>query len=634
MNTNRSLPSLKLEWPEGKQEPSSRCHFHCFVLCPHLLPALISVVSDDGCARTLKPRSLVAGERHFTAHPPPPLVRLKPTSKNENLQSVGGTSPKEPNGRSPTVVLRLSALGQSRHEGGGTSCPYLPPRSPGERPGKVAGCESMWRGLWTLQARAARGLLRLCSRHGSGVPAPGSGATIFALSSGQGRCGVAVIRTSGPASGPALRSLTAGRDLPPARSASLRLLSDPRSGEPLDRALVLWFPGPQSFTGEDCAEFHVHGGFAVVSGVLQALGGVPGLRPAEAGEFTRRAFARGKLSLTEVEGLADLIHAETEAQRRQALRQLDGELGRLCHDWAETLTTALAHVEAYIDFSEDDNLEEDVLERVDSSVRGLEAALGAHLRDARRGQRLRSGAHVVVAGPPNAGKSSLVNLLSRKPVSIVSPEPGTTRDVLETPVDLAGFPALLSDTAGLREGVGPVEQEGVRRARARLEQADLILAVLDASDLTSPSSCNFLDTVVAHLATQSTNESSQRLLLVLNKLDLLSSEGPGLSPDLPPHLLLSCLTGEGLESLLEALRKELAALCGDPSTGPPLLTRARHQHHLQACLDALGHYKEARDLALAAEGLRVARGHLARLTGGGGTEEILDVIFRDFCVGK
>ncbi|KAM9242144.1 5-taurinomethyluridine-[tRNA] synthase subunit GTPB3, mitochondrial isoform 4-T4 [Dugong dugon] len=399
----------------------------------------------------------------------------------------------------------------------------------------------MWRGLWTLPALAARGLLRPCSRQGSGAPAPSSGATIFALSSGQGRCGVAVIRTSGPASGPALRSLTAGRDLPPARSARLRLLSDPRSGEPLDRALVLWFPGPQSFTGEDCAEFHVHGGPAVVSGVLQALSGVPGLRPAEAGEFTRRAFTHGKLSLTEVEGLADLIHAETEAQRRQALRQLDGELGRLCHDWAETLTTALAHVEAYIDFGEDDNLEEDVLERVDSSVRGLQAALGAHLRDARRGQRLRSGAHVVVAGPPNAGKSSLVNLLSRKPVSIVSPEPGTTRDVLETPVDLAGFPALLSDTAGLREGVGPVEQEGVRRARAR---------------------------------------------------------------------------------------------CGDPSTGPPLLTRARHQYHLQSCLDALGHYKEARDLVLEAEALRVARGHLARLTGGGGTEEILDVIFRDFCVGK
>lgn len=372
----------------------------------------------------------------------------------------------------------------------------------------------------------------------------------------------------------------------------------------------------------------------MVSGVLQALGRVPGLRPAEAGEFTRRAFAHGKLSLTEVEGLADLIHAETEAQRRQALRQLDGELGHLCRGWAETLTKALAHVEAYIDFGEDDNLEEGVLEQADSLVQELEVALNAHLRDARRGQRLRSGAHVVVTGPPNAGKSSLVNLLSQKPVSIVSPEPGTTRDVLETPVDLAGFPVLLSDTAGLREGEGPVEQEGVRRARERLEQADLILAVLDASDLASPSSCNFLDTVVTPSIAQSCNGNSQHLLLVLNKSDLLLAGDLDLSPELPPYLLLSCLTGEGLNGLLEALRKELTTVCGDPSTGPPLLTRARHQHHLQGCLEALGHYKQAKDVALAAEALRIARGHLACLTGGGGTEEILDIIFRDFCVGK
>ncbi|EPY88466.1 tRNA modification GTPase GTPBP3, mitochondrial isoform V [Camelus ferus] len=452
----------------------------------------------------------------------------------------------------------------------------------------------MWRGLWTLIARAARGPRRSCTRQGSGAPAPSSGSTIFALSSGQGRCGIAVIRTSGPSSAHALRSLTAPQDLPPARRACLRQLSDPCSGEPLDRALVLWFPGPQSFTGEDCAEFHVHGGPAVVSGVLQALGSVPGLRPAEAGEFTRRAFAHGKLSLTE----------------------------------------ALAHVEAYIDFGEDDNLEEGVLDQATREVRELEVALGAHLRDARRGQRLRSGAHVVIAGPPNAGKSSLMNLLSRKPVSIVSPEPGTTRDVLETPVDLAGFPTLLSDTAGLREGVGPVEQEGVRRAQNRLEQADLILAVLDASDLASPSSCNFLDAVVIPTGARSPSPSGQRLLLVLNKSDLLPSNGPDPNPDLPPHLLLSCLTGQGLDDLLEALKKELAILCGDPSTGPPLLTRARHQHHLQGCLDALGHYKQAKDLALAAEALRVARGHLAHLTGGGGTEEVLDIIFRDFCVGK
>ncbi|XP_042527095.1 tRNA modification GTPase GTPBP3, mitochondrial isoform X1 [Dipodomys spectabilis] len=496
----------------------------------------------------------------------------------------------------------------------------------------------MWRRLWAPAARAARGpgsrRAPAPGRAGLRTAAPSSGATIFALSSGQGRCGVAVIRTSGPASGLALRSLAAPRALPPARSARLRRLRDPRSGEPLDRALVLWFPGPHSFTGEDCAEFHVHGGPAVVSGVLQALGSVPGLRPAEAGEFTRRAFAHGKLSLTEVEGLADLIHAETEAQRRQALRQLDGELGELCRRWADTVTKALAHVEAYIDFGEDDNLEEGVLEQVDSELRALEAALGAHLQDARRGQRLRSGAHVVVAGPPNAGKSSLVNLLSQKPVSIVSPEPGTTRDVLETAVDLAGFPALLSDTAGLREGVGPVEQEGVRRARERLEEADLILAVLDISDLASPQSRDFLDSIITPHGAQGLTGSGQRLLLVLNKSDLLPPEGQGSRPSLPPYLLLSCRTGEGLGCLLEALKRELASVCGDPARGPPLLTRARHHYHLQGCLKALGHYKQAGDLALAAEALRVARKHLAHLTGAGGTEEILDVIFRDFCVGK
>ncbi|XP_038182233.1 tRNA modification GTPase GTPBP3, mitochondrial isoform X3 [Arvicola amphibius] len=529
----------------------------------------------------------------------------------------------------------------------------------------------MWRGLNALATRAARAPRRLCARRSSGAGSWTPESTIFALSSGQGRCAIAVIRTSGPASGIALRSLTASREPPPARSACLHLLRHPRSGEPLDRALVLWFPGegldpgshstsdrvsvpsgspgrahlltllfavqgPRSFTGEDCVEFHVHGGPAVVSGVLQALGSVPGLRPAEAGEFTRRAFAHGKLSLTEVEGLGDLIHAETEAQRRQALRQLDGELGQLCRGWAKTLTKALAHVEAYIDFGEDGSLEEAVLEQVDRDVRTLEAALGSHLRDARRGQRLRSGAHVVVTGPPNAGKSSLVNLLSQKPVSIVSPEPGTTRDVLETPVDLAGFPVLLSDTAGLREGVGVAEQEGVRRARQRLEQADIILGVLDASDLASPSCCSFLDTVVAPLVAQSPNSSRQRFLLLLNKSDLLPTSPPASHTALleTPHLLLSCLTGAGLDGLLQALKTELSAVCGDPSTGPPLLTRARHHHHLQSCLDALSHYQATTDLALAAEALRRARRHLNHLTGGGGTEEVLDLIFRDFCVGK
>ncbi|XP_027701202.1 tRNA modification GTPase GTPBP3, mitochondrial isoform X1 [Vombatus ursinus] len=512
----------------------------------------------------------------------------------------------------------------------------------------------MWRRLGALVCVPAQST-RLCTsvpRHCSGRPISGGRATIFALSSGQGKCGVAVIRTSGPASGPAVLGLTASRALPQPRVATLRLLRDPGSAEPLDRGLILWFPallregslhstsvflasfpGPHSFTGEDCAEFHVHGGPAVVSAVLGALGSIPGLRPAEAGEFTKRAFQNGKLSLTEVEGLGDLIHAETEAQRRQALRQLQGELGQLCQGWGETLTTALAHLEAYIDFSEDDNIEEGVLEWVDSTVQGLREALLAHLQDARRGERLRSGAQVVIAGPANAGKSSLINLLSRRPVAIVSPEPGTTRDVVESAVDIGGFPALLSDTAGLRDSPDLVEQEGVRRAQDRLAQADVVLALLDATDLASACSRHFLETVVTP---GGPSTPSRRILLVLNKADLLPEGMQPRGPALPPHLLLSCKTEAGLEAVLASLKRELAAVCGDPTVGPPVLTRARHRHYLQSCCEALGRYEQSRtrDLVLAAEELRAARRQLGYLTGQAGAEDILEVIFRDFCIGK
>ncbi|XP_074384956.1 5-taurinomethyluridine-[tRNA] synthase subunit GTPB3, mitochondrial isoform X2 [Zonotrichia albicollis] len=373
-----------------------------------------------------------------------------------------------------------------------------------------------------------------------------TGDTIFALSSAPGRCGVAVIRASGPGSGAALRSLT-GTPEPPPRVMALRRIRDPQTAESLDRGLVVWFPGPHSFTGEDCAELHVHGGPAVVSGVLRALGRLPGLRPAEPGEFTRRAFAHGKLDLTAAEGLRDLIGAETEAQRRQALRQMEGDLGRLYQRWSHALTQALAHLEAYIDFSEDDNVEEEVLTQVRDTVRALLQELRGHLRDGRRGELLREGVRAVIAGPPNVGKSSLLNLLCRRPAAIVSPTAGTTRDVLEVALDIGGYPLVLSDTAGLRQATDPVEREGVTRARDRLCQADLVLAVLDATSV-SP-------TPVALGAALAALEPppGTPCVLVLNKADLLgvhrgSPSTTGAQGQGPPATLLSCKTGAGIPS--------------------------------------------------------------------------------------
>ncbi|MBN3303004.1 GTPB3 GTPase, partial [Amia calva] len=472
--------------------------------------------------------------------------------------------------------------------------------------------------------------------------------TIFALSSGHGRCGVAVVRVSGPCSALALCSLAGLKHGPPApRIAVLRSITDPRSQELLDRGLVLWFPGPHSFTGEDSAEFHIHGGPAVLTGVLQALGSLPGLRPAEAGEFTRRAFHAGKLDLTEVEGLGDLIHAETEAQRRQALRQMAGDLGRLYHTWSKTLMRNVAHVEAFIDFSEDEMIEDGVLNEVDSSVSRLQSDIEGHLRDGRRGERLRSGVHVVIAGETNAGKSSLLNTLCQRPAAIVSPVAGTTRDVVETSLDIGGFPVLLSDTAGLREARDSVEKEGVRRARERVEQADLTLVVLDVSELPQdqkkahPFLTSYLRVVLGH--GEDPGADPRRCLLVLNKTDLLTGEQVdslqgvlSQSSGLPPICLLSCQTGDGLEGFLEVLQKDVKTMCGDPLAGAPSLTQARHRSHLQQCVQALAQYHQYRelDLALAAQGLRLALTSLGRITGRVGAEEILDIVFRDFCIGK
>ncbi|KAG7230594.1 hypothetical protein INR49_025311 [Caranx melampygus] len=432
------------------------------------------------------------------------------------------------------------------------------------------------------------------------------------------------------------------RSLPPPRTALLRSITDPQSNEVLDRGLVLWFPAPHSFTGEDSVEFHIHGGPAVITAVLQALGSVSGMRPAEAGEFTRRAFQAGKLGLTEVEGLGDLIHAETEAQRRQALRQMSGELGRLYQDWTSKLKRCLAHVEAFIDFSEDELIEDGVLNQVDRSVRNLQAEIERHLKDERKGERLRSGVQVVIAGSTNAGKS-------QRPAAIVSPIAGTTRDVVETALDIGGFPVLLSDTAGLRDSPDLVEREGVRRARERVEQADLTLVVVDCAQLPTEAQqvAVFLqEHLRSVLPTQEQSEtvlSADTCLLVLNKTDLLP-EGQRQKLDrelrqvsgLPPISLISCHTDDGLQDFLAMLHSSIKTLCGDPLSGAPTLTQARHRAHLQQCVAALAQYQRYRDtdLALAAEGVRLALTSLGRITGRVGAEEILDIIFKDFCIGK
>ncbi|KAM7409689.1 hypothetical protein PAMA_001265 [Pampus argenteus] len=514
---------------------------------------------------------------------------------------------------------------------------------------------SIYRGIWRVAVhtlRTSRGTplsRNLCTC--DGVPAGLADAeTIYALSSGHGRCGVAVVRVSGPASVIALRCMAGlTHNLPSPRTALLRSITDPRSKEVLDRGLVLWFPAPHSFTGEDSVEFHIHGGPAVITGVLQALGSVPGMRPAEAGEFTRRAFQAGKLGLTEVEGLGDLIHAETEAQRRQALRQMSGELGRLYQDWTHKLKRCLAHVEAFIDFSEDELIEDGVLNQVDGSLNDLQTEMEQHLKDERRGERLRSGVQVVIAGATNAGKSSLLNTLCQRPAAIVSPIAGTTRDVVETALDIGGFPVLLSDTAGLRDSLDLVEREGVRRARERVQQADLTLVVVDCAHIPPDAQeapaflQEHLRSVLPSQEQPQTAFPVNRHLLVLNKSDLLPEEHrQTLSRELrwisglPPVCLVSCHTKEGLHDFLTVLHSSIKSLCGDPLSGAPTLTQARHRAHLQQCLAALAQYQQYRDtdLSLAAEGVRLALTSLGRITGRVGAEEILDIIFKDFCIGK
>lgn len=454
------------------------------------------------------------------------------------------------------------------------------------------------------------------------MPEPRAGApvdTIYAPATAPGRAAIAVLRLSGPASAHVCLCLTR-RPPPPPRRATLRALHDPAGGEVLDRGLALWMPGPDSFTGEDVLELQVHGGRAVVDALLAALAELPGLRPAEPGEFTRRAFLAGRLDLTAAEGLADLVDAETRAQARQALRQMDGALARLYDGWRDRLVAALALLEAEIDFAADEDVPDRLIDQVAPEIAELGAAIQAHLADAGRGERLREGLSVAIVGPVNAGKSSLLNRIAGRDVAIVAATPGTTRDVIEVQLDLDGLPLTLLDMAGLREAGDEVEAEGVRRARARAERADLRLILFDGAHW-------------PELDRATTAWLDHDALVAVNKADL----------GLPAALLvggrealrLSCRTGAGLDRLLDRLRD--AARGRLSSADRPVLTRARHRVALGEALDALKRFEaaaEGGELALLAEDLRLAARALGRITGRVVVDDLLDRIFASFCIGK
>jgi tRNA modification GTPase len=445
--------------------------------------------------------------------------------------------------------------------------------------------------------------------------------TIFALSSGPPPAAIAVIRVSGPAARVALERLI-GR-VPDPRRAALARVRDPASGVLLDEALVLWFPGPRSETGEDLAELQIHGGRAVIAAVLKALGELPGFRLAEPGEFTRRAFEAGRLDLTAVEGLADLVGAETEAQRRQALGQLRGLLGGRAEVWRERLIEALALVEAGIDFSDEGDVPKELVPKAIEIVRKVETEIAEALAGAGRGERLREGLWVAIAGPPNAGKSTLLNRLARREAAIVSPHAGTTRDVIEVHLDLEGYPVNLLDTAGFNEASqDPIEREGMRRAQDVMGRADLVLWMTDAPE-TGDS-----------LAEPSLSPPGASRWWVVNKIDLLST--PLAAASAPDRFPISATTGAGVEDLVAALVR----FAGESfhHSEPTLVTRERQRARLGEVLAALresiAQAKQGAGEELVAEDLRHALVGLGRLTGRVDVEEVLDVIFREFCVGK
>lgn len=437
------------------------------------------------------------------------------------------------------------------------------------------------------------------------------GETIYALSSGAPPAGVAIIRISGPATRAALVALSG--KVPSPRTAVLRELRDPDTGEVIDRGLVLFFPSPASFTGEDVGELQVHGGRAVVTAFMRVLDGL-GLRLAEAGEFTKRAFLAGRMDLTEAEGLADLVAAETEAQRRLALGTMEGSIRSQYESWRERIIRARGLIEAELDFSDEEGVAGAWSARGKGEARAIAAELRAALSDLKRGQRIREGASVVIAGAVNAGKSSLINAIARREVAIVSPEPGTTRDVIEIAADLAGFRVKLVDTAGFREAEGAIEREGMRRARNRAEEADLVLWLwADESELTPPPGI------------------TGPIWFVGTKSDLMDRVSLARAKSLSRHVI-STVSGYGVEALLNDIGAFLSENLR-PSE-PAIVTRSRHAKSLTEAAFSLEKAIGCADAVIAAEHLRRASHAIGRVTGRVDVEDVLDVVFREFCIGK
>ena len=434
-----------------------------------------------------------------------------------------------------------------------------------------------------------------------------SGDTIYALASGLGTAGVAVIRVSGPKVLTVLEKLCSLKN-PKPNYAYFRPI---QSGKKvLDKGLILYFKAPHSFTGEDVAELQIHGGRGVIQAVGQALSEIHGLRPAERGEYSRRAVINGKMDLTEAEGLLDLVHAETEEQRKQALAQLDGNLGKLYEGWRAQLIHHLAYAEAFIDFPEEE-IPPEKEKQIDGDITDLIQKISEHLSDNRRGERLREGFQIAILGIPNVGKSSLINALTKKEVAIVSQTAGTTRDIVEAHLDVAGFPVILADTAGLRDSDEEIEAEGIRRAVKRAEQADLILDIQNAADY--PNAKKLPKAL-----------QQKRIITLWNKSDLLKKK-----PTVKAHFI-SAKTGAGISALWDEIKQILT----DSFSGGAAITRERYRTALTECVEQLQSALQAPALELKTEDLRLAARALGRITGRIDVDELLDVIFRDFCIGK